>query len=713
MHLPESTYKEYSCSSGNPLKCDRPFETVQEYKGAKFCVECAFPAILLENAEVKGSGGIYQVKDYLGTRGWGRLYSGLHLKDKQPIVIKEYLLPNRCFNSEETLSRKETFKRIGGVSLADGRVQNFRILNTWEAIADEKGERCYLITKDVEAKQTLREYLRKKGAMTPIEVRELLNQALQTLEFLHSQKLRFPSQQIQQGLAHGNINLDSLLITEEKNQNFYIFLCDLANWENLFIPPAINQPALATYQQDLESLGQIGFYLLAGRDKNEVGGELLNPRESENWNTNDENLKQYLFNLMGYGTGFDSAESARQALLKLPGEHHQNNSSGQESEQGKNHKFSRTLLILIVCLLLLLFGGGIWYFFMRKPKTDVVEKYVKWNNLVADFSDVELPRGNTYSYTAESNSIWNVVLKKENQSLENILTNPLGDGTTLFNYKPAKSEDINTSQYISKPIAEVNNNNQNFAITSLEDNITSDLEKKQIAYGGLLVFVESRKNESQSLHQKLGGKISLEDLRQIYTGNKTYWNEINPKLPREKIQPLIPEEPEAVYQFQKIVFQNNPQDIAKFREIVTAENAETTIRTATSIRKNTKTGIISFGTLGRIGNQCSDFYPLAIVDTNKKSIQPRYRSIRTGNRPINLSDGDLCIAETYFDVKTFKSYPLGYPLYVVYPNDNTRNKPGQKFAEMLGKTKKGQCLLNKAGLVPLQQIPNNLGQCKK
>lgn len=704
MHLPESIYKEYSCLCGNPLKCDRPFETVQEYKGAKFCVECAFPAILLEKSEIKGSGGIYQVKNYLGTRGWGRLYSGLQIKDKQPVIIKEYLLPNRCFNSQETCSRKETFKRVGGVSLADGRVQNFRILNTWEAIGDEKGERCYLITKDVEPKQTLREYLREKGAMTPNEVRELLNQALQTLEFLHSQKLRLPSQQIQQGLAHGNINLDSLLITEAKNQNFYIFLCDLANWENLFIPPSINQPPLATYQQDLESLGKVGFYLLAGRDKNEIGGELLNPRESENWYTTDEDLKQYLFHLIGYGTPFDSAESARQALLKLPQEHHQNNSQGEESEQEK-HKFSRKLLILIISLLVLLLGGGILCFFIRNRNTDKLENYVEWNQLDEKFSDVELPPGN-FNYTAESNSTWNVVLKKENQTLEKELTNPLDTNTTLFNYEPVKSENIrNTSQ----PIKEVQSNNQDykdFAITSLEDKITSDLEKKQIAYDGLLVFVEYRKNP-QSLHQKLGGEISLENLRQIYTGQKKYWNEINPKLPREKIKPLTPEEPEAVYQFQKIVLQNNSQDIAKFQKIVTSENTETTIRKATN------TGIISFGTLGRIGNQCSDFYPLAILNSNNKSIQPRYRSIRNGNRPINLSDGDLCSSDTYFDVKTFESYPLGYPLYVVYPNDNTRNKPGQKFAEMLGKTQQGQCLLNKVGLVPLQRIPNNLGKCKK
>ncbi len=703
MHLPESIYKEYPCISANPLKCDRPVETIQEYKGAKFCVECAFPAILTEKAEIKGSGGIYQVKNYLGTRGWGRLYSGLHLKDKQPVVIKEYLLPNRCFNAEETFSRKETFKRIGGVSLADGRVQNFRILNTWEAIADEKGERCYLITKDVEAQKTLREYLREQGAMTPTKVRELLNQALQTLEFLHSQKIRFPSQQIQQGLVHGNISLDSLLIAETKNKNFYIFLCDLANWENIFIPPAITQPPIATYQQDLESLGKIGFYLLAGRDKNEIGGELLNPREAENWQNCDEYLKDYLLNLIGYGTPFDSAESARQALLKLTEKHNQGSSAADESEQTKNQRLFKKLLIPIISLLLLFLGWGVWYVFFSNRNKSVAETYEAWEQLKPEFSDVDLPPGN-FDYTAESNSTWNVVLKKDSGQLEDILTHPLTDKTTSFIYKSFTSADIRD---ISQPIKEVQARNEIFfAITSLEDKITStsDLIKEKIAYTGLLVFVEYRKNP-QSLHKKLQGKISLEDLRQIYTGEKTYWNEIDSKLDKIKIQPFIPQEPEAVYQFKKIVLGNKSRYIAKFEKVVTSQNAETTITQAI------ETGIISFGTLGRIGHQCSDFYPLAIVNNNQ-TVQPKYRTTSNGSRPISLSDGNLCTAETYFDVKNFKNYPLGYPLYVVYPNDNTRNKPGQQFAEMLGKTQRGQCLLSKVSLVPLQQIPNK-GNCKK
>ena len=89
----------------------------------------------------------------------GRLYSGTQSNNREPVIIKEYLLPQNSFNEDEALKRKETFKRIAGVNLADGREQNFRLIKTWEAIADEKGERCYLITKDTTPSETLGLYL--------------------------------------------------------------------------------------------------------------------------------------------------------------------------------------------------------------------------------------------------------------------------------------------------------------------------------------------------------------------------------------------------------------------------------------------------------------------------------------------------------------------------------------------------------------------------
>ncbi len=266
MPLFERFYKEYHCSRNAPLSCDQPQQTVQQLPGAKFCLECGFPVTLADKAEIRGNRGTYQVISFLGSRGMGRLYSGIQLSDSQPVAIKEYLLPNRCFNAEETRQRQDTFVRVAGLSPADGKTQDFRLISSWEAIADQQGERCYLVTKgNLDISQTLSHYLREKGAMTPPQVREVLNQTLQTLQFLHSQKLRLPSGQVRQVLAHGNLSLDSLLLVEN-NQQFYIYLCDLAAWERLFDPPSV-PPLNPKPEQDLVALGRVAFYLWVGEQR--------------------------------------------------------------------------------------------------------------------------------------------------------------------------------------------------------------------------------------------------------------------------------------------------------------------------------------------------------------------------------------------------------------------------------------------------------------
>src|SRR5919202_1759954 len=230
----EPLYIQYRCSWGDPLTCDRLQQTVQQNPEAKYCRECGFPAILPHKAEIRGSRGRYRIESLLGRRGMGRLYRSTQVSNNQMVVIKEYLLPERCFNPEEAKARQEAFKLLGGVNLADGRVQDFRLSHPWEAIADANEERCYLVTKGkLDLYPTLGEHLARHGSMSGSAVRQVLNQVLQTLEFLHGQKYRFPSGQVQSGLAHGNISLDSLLIDEGQ---FFIYVCDLALWERLFDP---------------------------------------------------------------------------------------------------------------------------------------------------------------------------------------------------------------------------------------------------------------------------------------------------------------------------------------------------------------------------------------------------------------------------------------------------------------------------------------------
>ncbi|MBD2195865.1 substrate-binding domain-containing protein [Calothrix anomala FACHB-343] len=697
--MPAEFYQEYPCSYNAPLNCDRPFQTAQEIKGAKFCLECGFPATLPEEAVIKGNRDNYQVGNFLGTRGNGRLYTGIQLKDRQPVIIKEYLLPSRCFNEQETRERKDTFKRVGGVTLADSRTQNFRLVNTWEAIADEKGERCYLITKGTETAQTLRQYITQNGAMTALQVRELLNQALQTLEFLHSQKLRFPSNQVQQGLAHGNLSLDSILIQLENNQP-YIYFDDLAIWENVFIPPAKTQPAPCKREQDLEALGLVAFYLLVGRTTT-YSNEPLNPRDNDHWPHTDNHLKKFIYRLLRLENPFATAEAARQALLQLPQENQVNNVTQLSASEDKEKDFRKKLIWLLIFVLLLL-GGGIWYYLSQRQPTEDKSKYAVWLGLVRRFSEVNNVPSGKFSYTGERDGTWSFILKQqiEDQTLEKWLTNPKPEVKAEFNYQPVKAQDLDN---VNQSLEAVISGEQNFAITSVVDKITDKLEKKSFADDGLLVYVAFNKKDS-NLANALGGKITLEQLRQIYTGKITNWQQVNPKLPNLPIKPYAPTEPEAIYQFQKLVLQNDPQDVALFKNIPRLDTTKTQNTIRSEILEGKQTGIIGFGILTKTWAQCTG-YPLAIVNGNNNPSQPLFQ--KRDRRPINPAD-DLCQHDNYFfDVTAFQRYPLRYPIFVVYPKDKSRQPPGSTFAEILT-TRQGQCLLSKVGLVALQNIPDDI-----
>ncbi|MBW4448460.1 MAG: substrate-binding domain-containing protein [Spirirestis rafaelensis WJT71-NPBG6] len=704
MGTKEYLYKEYSCSRNAPLNCDRPLQTAQEISGAKFCLECGFPATLAQNSEIKGNRGIYKVGKFLCTRSMGRLYSGIQISDNQPVVIKEYLLPSRCFNAEETRQCKQTFQQVAGVSLADGRNQNFRLIEPWEAIADERGERCYIITKQVEVSQTLSQYLMAKGAMDAPQVRQVLNQTLQTLQFLHTSSLRFPSNQVQRGLAHGNLNLDSILIKVESNQQFYIYLDDLAIWESLFNPPP-TKVAKPQLEQDLVALGLVAFYLWAGKAVDSTSGQPLNPRKAENWSNSDPHLQQFLYHLIGLDKPFESAEAARKALLQLP---KQNQASGEAGLTAleQPEKMWRSPLILLAILALLLLGGGIWYFF--KPGSALrASNCGQWCKLLSGFSEVSTVPAGEFTYTGENNGTWSTVLKQKPESgtLEETLTKPKQDVT--FNYQSVPSSDVKA---VSVPVEKVRSCKEEykekqscqayFAMTSL--NVDQELESKSVAYDGLLVFVGSSKDDSAPV-KILKGKISLEQLRQIYTGKITNWREFGGSdLP---IQPYAPTEPEAVRFFQQQVLKDDPQQIALYKE-VTKQFTEITENTQKQIRakfEKGEAGIISFGILSKTWNQCNG-YPLALVDDNNRETQPL---LQFNKQPIN-PEVNLCDRRYYFDVESFRTgrYPLGYPLNVVYPKDNSLPKVGSKFAEMLT-TREGQCLLKKVGLVPLQIIPEN------
>jgi ABC-type phosphate transport system substrate-binding protein len=246
--------------------------------------------------------------------------------------------------------------------------------------------------------------------------------------------------------------------------------------------------------------------------------------------------------------------------------------------------------------------------------------------------------------------------------------------------------------------------------------------ERGIAYDGLVVIVAfSYSQRENSLPASLNGQITFEQLRKLYTGEINNWRDLGgPDLP---VKLYIPDETEAVRIFEQRVLKND-EKINAFRNLqrkedqanwVTTSWLRVITRVANSQKMlqsviqdfekadaNKQIGAIAFSRLSQVFGQCS-VYPLALVEGEKDPVQPL---IQDNGQPINPTT-DLCNDKgSYhpnFQVFKDRSYPLAYPLAVVYPRDNSRPPVGAKFADML-RTQEGQQLLGKTGLVPLYSV---------
>ncbi|BBD70136.1 putative serine/threonine kinase [Nostoc commune NIES-4072] len=725
LYTNERLYIEYrSCPIRNPLNCSFPQQAVQEDAKATSCVKCGFPATLAQKTKLKGNRGTYTVETLLGRRGMGRLYQGTQLDDSQPVTIKEYLLPQKVFNKEELTQRKAAFISLAGLNLADGRMQDCRLICPWEAIADRtniKEERCYLITKSkLDTYPTLSRYLARHGAMTSAQVQQVLKQVLQTLVFLHEQKFSLPSGQIKQKLAHGNLNLHSLLIDEE---SFFIYLCDLALWENLFHPPTTTtiKPVLA---DDLSALGQVAFQLLIGKAVDPASEAPIHPKDYQQWPPISPQLKEFILRLVGMGIGFESANAAHQALLKLPTEKEEPiHSLVVTEEKPQKVKVSRTPLIIFgTTVSLLLLGGLIWFLASKLSAQEATESEF----LACCIKDVPpLPHGK-FTYTGEAKGTWTYVLQQPNliakdKTLEAELQKRLRKSQLI--YKPVKYKD-NISATQNAVVQEVRAGKADFAITSLVDQQNDDLTYKEFAYDGLVVFVNfSYSRREKSLPNALKGKITFAQLRQLYTGQIKNWQELGG--PDLRVKLYIPTETEALQIFEQRVLKDK-SSIEAFRSlwqnskkkansnITTPATLITQLSTSAILRKviedfennkvGGKAGGIGFGTISKVYGQCS-VYPLAVAEQG----EPVQSIVQNNGLPIDPST-DLCNNKgSYYpneQLFSTKKYPLAYPITVVYARDNRRSTVGANFVNIL-KTKESQQLLSKTGLVPLQPLPEN------
>lgn len=649
----------------------------------------AIAAHLLD-AQVRGRQGIYQVERWLGQRGQGHLFAAVKLGAKQPVVLKEFLLPEHSFNAMEARQRQHMFMQLAGLDRTDGRSQDLRVIRPLDAIADSHSlQRCYLITDERDAAPTLRQRLQTSGPLAPEAVRLVLEQVLQTLLHLHQQAVVLPSGQRQRGLVHGNLSLDSLIWVEYAPDRWFVYLTDLALWERIFDSPRGDRYSVAitsdAVSRDLQALGIVGYALLTGQtllpDETALA-TLAIPKA-------DPYLATFIKQLLT-PTAFANAEIAWLELLKLPTLTQADLAKqAVEAEADTRRSLPHWLIALAGVTALIVSGGILWRVLSRgeAPASSMAP--------VCCFAEVgAVPQGQ-YVYTGVDQGTWNYVLSQQNlgqrgQTLEAAIQLALPD--LNLTYVPAPSIEV--------AIAAVQNGEVEFAVLPrvADWQIPSELGMEVIAYDGLAVFVAFSYVERQrGLPEALQGELTLTELTDLYVGKSETWRDLSRTwLP---VKRYIPENPEAVRIFEQRVLESLSLDRLPDIEV---QATLPMLRTILQDFETQQLGSIGFAPLSQVFGQCS-VYPLALKAGQRPAVQP-----------LVLNDGneitpalDLCNRKgVYFpNAKALQSgtYPLAYEIVVVFPQDNSRVPIGQKFAELL-RTTEGQQLLREAGLAPLNGV---------
>lgn len=448
----------------------------------------------------------------------------------------------------------------------------------------------------------------------------------------------------------------------------------------------LNVPPAST-AQDLVDLGYVAFYLLAGRTRTATG-QLLDPRNREHWQTADPFLKGFILRLMGLDVPFESAEVARRELARSP----QVTITPLSNESAIAEPTDQPKIPLWLIGLLSLLGIGLlaWLIWLLLPKPN---RDIAVAPQLANLKDVGgIPAGK-FTYTATADGIWSYVLQQpdliqKGETLEQRLQ--AAQPKLQLQYQPVASPEA--------AIAQVQSGKAAFAVVPLIAPLPDTLKATAIAYDGLAFVVAfSYSNRNNSLPKQLQGKISIEQLQQLYSGRITNWQELGASvLPVSLYKPA---NQEAMSVFDQRVLKplsnGSGSRQAQVKSLPDFELFRTIIRDFES----RQIGGIGFSSLSKVVGQCS-VYPLAVQTTGDKAVQA---VVLDDNRAIAPTT-DLCDKKGSYQpsVELMKSgrYPLAYPIAIVYPRRNDQPAIGEKFAEML-KTREGQTLLRQTGLVPL------------
>lgn len=663
---------------------------------------------LLERSEIWGQQGHYLVEAYLGQRGNGHLFGAIALPSKQPVVIKEFLLPETQFTKAEALQRQSSFQRLAGLHLADGRLQDFRVIQPLEAIADsDSAERCFLVTPPRDRAPTLRQHLSQVALFPADQIREVISQILQSLDFLHRQKFHLPSGAIQNGLVHGNLSLDSVLWTEQALQPF-VYLCDLCLWEQYFDPSSLQvrstEATPNAVQQDLQQVGQIGLMLLQRLDQPPQPALASAPAPPpsvapEPSFTEASALSatapafRLILDSLSKGQ-YESAEAARRDILQLAARS-PTALTPTVTPLVPAPSPSRWSPLLLLSLLALFAGALLLLPRGRSPDAQLMAAPQVTTCCLAEVSAI--PTG-SFRYTSIKGGTWWMALQQRN-----LLQRGKGLNDQLALSQPKLDLKYSPVATVDEILAQVRSGAVDFAVMPPVIPLPSDVLAQSIAYDGLATVVSfSYANRKQGLPSTLNGQLSLAQVQQIFTSQVNEWSAVGgPNLPMQR---YVSSNPDVIAIFEQKVLQG--QSVKTLPNVKLLPAIELLRQVIRDFEEN-NVGGVGITALSEMWGQCS-VYPLAI-----RPLSPLAHQTPVAVQPMILGNGqpitpetDLCDRKGAYapDPERFNSgnYDLSYPLLVVYPRDNRRSAMGKKFVELM-RTAEGQQLLQAAGLVPLSQ----------
>lgn len=713
-------YPQYACQQRNPLSCHAATSESGE------CSICRFPAVLEAKTKINGQHP-YEIVAFRGQRGHGRLYEAINLTDQSLCVVKEYLLPRQTFTPQQVSERRDAFLRRASIHLADGRVQNFRLVMPIDTIApplsSPTAERYFLVYASESAAATsLQQFLARQPPLPLATIRSILSQILQSLEFMHQQQFRWISGQVQSGILHGNLSLDSVLVAEQ-NPGLLVYLCDFHFWEHLFIHP-FNSPCYPAIAQDLQAVGKIAQSLSTTSTENQRPLEL--PFSERQFRSDLPTADQKFINrLIGETVPlFETAEQARQALLRLPPLPTSDIPLSQVAAQASipSHPFKFRWWMGLALAYLLLGGLGLGWLWYRSQRNLSVAK----ENIPCCIDQIaNVPTG-PVQFSAEKRGTWDYLFTQPHLLTRNkTLQQQLEQAQALlqsWEYQPISvSQDEGTADQSGADRPQVmtllKDETIDFIITNHTDGIDPSLSIKPFAYNGIAVFVafgyDQREN---SLPRRLQGKLTLKQLRDLYTGRVKNWQEIGG--PDRPVKLYFPNQDGLLHIFERQVLVDQAS-IASFRQLIATQSskpihklgekcsgspcgfASTTLQLRAVIEdyEDRNSFSIGFDELNKIINQCS-VYPLALAVRGQAAISPFM--MLPNHQPITPVT-DLCNSKASYGINyqalQNKAYPLAFALNVVHVRDNRRQPAGQTFAQIL-KTQETQCWFKQMGLAP-------------